>query len=121
MVEDTLGELRKLLEEEREAILRLDGARVLDMAARKHALVARLRDGSGGLQALPPEAARGLRELVAALRHNGILLAHARDVLRDAISAARAEPVALPPVIRPAGFRAPLAGVTARRALSVRG
>ena len=118
MVEDTLGELRKLLEEEREAILRLDGARVLDMAARKHALVARLRDDSG---ALSPEAARALPELVAALRHNGILLAHGRDVLRDAISAARAEPVALPPVIRPAGFRAPLAGVTARRALSVRG
>ncbi len=118
MVEDTLGELRKLLEEEREAILRLDGARVLDMAGRKHAIVARLRDASGGLS---PEAARSLPELVAALRHNGILLAHARDVLRDAIAAARAEPAALSSVTRPAAVRAPLAGVTARRALSVRG
>ncbi len=110
MVEDTIAELQTLLAEEREAILRLDGAAVFDMAQRKRALVTRLRDERGPLS---PQAATSFRALLPALRHNGILLAHGRDVLRDAITAARAE--------RRTAAACVLPTAAPRRCLSVRG
>ena len=110
MVEDTIAELQTLLAEEREAILRLDGAAVFDMAQRKRALVALLRDARGPVS---PQAASSFRALLPALRHNGILLAHGRDVLRDAITAARAE--------RGTASACVLPTAAPRRSLSVRG
>ncbi len=109
MSDDAITRLERLLREEREAIRRLDGARVLDFAREKEALVASLRDGDGSLE--KAHRAR-LRALAPALRHNGILLAHARDILRDALAVARAvqRPVTGGPVPR-----------IAVRLLSVRG
>ncbi len=99
MGDDAIAQLERILCEEREAIRRLDGAQVLDCAQRKEALVNSLRGSSGSLDEL--QRAR-LRALAPALRHNGILLAHARDILRDALQVARAaqKPAAAGPVPR---------------------
>jgi hypothetical protein len=86
---DALTELEQLLREEREAVRKLDGARILEFAQRKEALVDGLRKRSGGV--LSPEDAARLRSLTPMLRHNSVLLAHARDILRDALKAARLE------------------------------
>lgn len=75
-------ELRALLESEREAIRRLDAARVEEIATEKQRLV----DAIATVQPEPLIAA--LRELVHDLRRNAVLLAHARDCLRDVIAAA---------------------------------
>lgn len=83
---DAISELEQLLREEREAIRRLDGASVLTYAERKEAIVKVLQNGD---QKLSKESAARLRALVPALRHNSVLLAHARDVLRDALVATR--------------------------------
>lgn len=101
MSSDAITELEQLLRDEREAIRQLDSARVLSYAERKEALVGALKQGDGTLSA---ENAARLRALAPALRHNSVLLAHARDVLRDALVAVRAEagPV-LPNRPRPAG------------------
>ncbi|MBV9947586.1 MAG: hypothetical protein JOZ69_12100 [Myxococcales bacterium] len=115
MTEDAFRELEELLREEREAIRRLDGARVLVCAERKEALVRAFKAGP-----MSPEGAMRLRALAPALRHNSVLLAHARDVLRDAISATRAgagAPLATP--IKPGA--GPQPGAPAPRLISVRG
>jgi hypothetical protein len=111
MLEGALTELEGLLAEEREAIRKLDGARVIEFATRKQVLVAALTAERG---AMTKATAARLRALTPALRHNGILLAHARDVLRDAIAAARAESVV-------ASHALPPPGGPALRTLSVRG
>jgi hypothetical protein len=85
--DDAITRLERVLREEREAIRLLDGAKVLDLAREKEAIVASLRKADGSFDAA--QKAR-LRALAPALRHNGILLAHARDILRDSIAAARA-------------------------------
>jgi hypothetical protein len=109
MSHEALTELEQLLRDEREAIRRLDGATVLSYAERKEALMAALRR-----DALSAEGASRLRALAPALRHNSVLLAHARDVLRDALVAVQAESApAVKAPSRPAG--AP------PRMLSVRG
>jgi hypothetical protein len=111
MSKDAVTELEQLLRDEREAIRRLDAAQVLSYAERKEALVGTLQVGGG---ALSEETAVRLRALAPALRHNSILLAHARDVLRDALAAARAQlGPTLPMQARPVGV--------APRILSVRG
>jgi hypothetical protein len=101
MSSDAITELEQLLRDEREAIRQLDSARVLSYAERKEALVEALKQGDGTLS---EEGATRLRALAPALRHNSILLAHARDVLRDALVSVRAEaaPV-LPSRPRPTG------------------
>jgi len=109
---DAATELETLLREEREAIRRLDSPAVLSFAQRKEALIHTLRGGGTTLSA---SGAESLRALVPALRHNSVLLAHARDILRDAITASRSE-MASPTT--PHG--APVAGA-APRILSVRG
>lgn len=109
MTDDAVAQLEQLLREEREAIRRLDGARVIAFAERKKQLLCALRDGPGGLDL--PRAAR-LRALVPALRQNGVLLAHARDILRDALVAAGAAPKTKQPGVAPSPVR---------RLLSVRG
>ncbi len=111
MLEEALTELDALLSEERDAIRRLDGNRVLQVAARKQELVGVL---AANRDAFTPDTAGKLRSLTVSLQHNGILLAHARDVLRDAVAAARSEGATL--------IAAPSAPVRSeRRGLSVRG
>src|SRR5258708_11006521 len=112
MTEDAITELEQLLRDEREAIRRLDGARVLSYAERKEALLGALREGGAPLS---EENAAGLQDVVPALRHNSVLLAHARDILRDAIVATRAELGA------PAVSKAQAAPGAAPRIISVRG
>lgn len=89
MTDDAITQLDQLLREEREAIRRLDGERVLSYAERKESIVRSIKEACGGK--LSEEDARRLRALGPALRQNSILLAHARDVLRDALVAAKAE------------------------------
>jgi aspartate aminotransferase-like enzyme len=81
---DALATLEHLLVEERGAIVRLDATQVARIAAEKEALIARLREG---LPALGAEHRARLRALRDGLRQNTILLAHARDCLRDALAA----------------------------------
>ena len=110
MAKDAIAELEQLLREERDAIRQLDGARVLHYAERKESIVAALK-AEGGLSAA--NAVR-LRALAPALRHNSVLLAHARDIMRDALVVARAD----------LGAAAPAQGRSGRigpRLLSVRG
>jgi hypothetical protein len=111
MLEEALTDLEALLSQERDAIVRLEGARVLELAARKQELVGFLASRRG---AFTPRAAARFKALAPAMRHNGILLAHARDVLRDAVAAARANGATLIPVSSP-----PVK--TERHALSVQG
>jgi hypothetical protein len=101
MSSDAITELEQLLRDEREAIRQLDSARVLSYAERKEALVEGLKR-DGGLNSA--ENAARFRALAPALRHNSILLAHARDVLRDALVSVRAEVAqVLPSRPRPVG------------------
>jgi flagellar biosynthesis/type III secretory pathway chaperone len=101
-VERTLTELEQLVGEEREAIRRLDGSRVLELATRKQALVQQLCEHGA---AMSPDHVNTLRTLVSRLRQNGVLLAHARNVLRDAVAVMRREtqPLVLPLPAGPAG------------------
>jgi len=109
MSHEAMTELEQLLRDERECIRRLDGAMVLSYAERKEALMAALRR-----DVLSADGASRLRALAPALRHNSVLLAHARDVLRDALVAVRAETApTVKAASRPAG--------TPPRILSVRG
>ncbi len=84
MTDAALDELERLLREERDAIRALDGAKVLAFAQRKEEIVRSLVGPDA-----PLDAARSqrLRALLPALRHNGVLLAHARDIMRDALAA----------------------------------
>jgi hypothetical protein len=88
MPRDPITELEHLLIEERDAIRKLDSLRVLECASRKESLIEELRGPDGSVA---PEILARLRTLVPALKNNGILLAHARDILRDALSAVRSE------------------------------
>ena len=110
MTDDALTQLERLLVEERKSIRRLDGAGVLAFAEQKAAIMTALVRPDGALSA---DDARRLHALTPALRHNGVLLAHARDVLRDALSAVR-------PELGAAVCSSSLA-VSAPRILSVRG
>jgi len=101
-VERILAELDELVGEEREAIRRLDGSRVLEFATRKQALVAEL---CRHRTTMSPESVKRLQMLVPRLRQNGVLLAHARNVLRDAVAVMRRAcgPLVLPLPASPAG------------------
>ncbi|HEY4014529.1 MAG TPA: hypothetical protein VGM06_14405 [Polyangiaceae bacterium] len=111
MSDDALIELEQLLRDEREAIRRLDGAKVLAFAERKEALMHVIR------KALPLTADQGarLRALTPLLRHNSVLLAHARDILRDALKTAAQLEVSSGAKEQPRAAAAP------PRLLSVRG
>lgn len=102
MTERIFEELDQLLAEEREAIGRLDGGRVLQLGLRKQALVAEL---CRSRDTLPPESVLRLKALIPRLRQNGILLAHARNVLRDAVAVVwrATKPTALPLNASPRG------------------
>ncbi len=78
-----------LLEEERVALRGLDGNRVGAIADEKSALIEQLQQvGLAGRSELSPR----LRDLSAGLRRNAVLLAHARDCLRDVLSVIHGAP-----------------------------
>ena len=81
--EQMFGQFDGLLEEEREAIRLLDGRRVHDIAAEKADLFLEIRECTVGRADLTPH----FRDLASELRRNAVLLAHARDCLRDVLSA----------------------------------
>jgi hypothetical protein len=86
--------LRELIDHERKVIRTRDSAAILQTAEQKEAILASLkRHAEGGHGQAVKD---GLRDLVPALRQNLVLLAHARDCLRDAIESVRGE--ALPPI-----------------------
>lgn len=86
---DTLRSLETLLEEERAAIRRLDASRVEEIAQKKEALVATLASLPVADRARVTEDLRSLR---GTLQRNAILLAHARDLIRDATGPTRRLP-----------------------------
>jgi hypothetical protein len=85
-VEEIASRLERLLDEERAAIRALDGPFLEKAADEKESL-------AGALKASPQEQLREnvpqLKRLSASLRRNAILLAHARDSVRDVLTAAR--------------------------------
>lgn len=84
-VDRTVWELLELLDRERVAIRTMRGETVAALADEKQRLVEQLLTvtTSGN-----PAHVDGVRRASAALRRNGILLASARDILRDALGAA---------------------------------
>ncbi|MFO0592813.1 MAG: hypothetical protein U0441_35040 [Polyangiaceae bacterium] len=81
--------LRDLIEQERQVIRTRDSAAILAMAEQKEAVLASLKKHAEDGQS---QAVReGLKDLAPALRQNLVLLAHARDCLRDAIETLRGE------------------------------
>lgn len=77
---ELISEMERLLAEERDAIVRLDGARVATLAEQKLRLARALEATSA------PErvaAAGRMRKLVRGLKTNGALLAQARGILAE--------------------------------------
>lgn len=105
-----LERLEALLVEEREAIRSLDSERVALAAAEKENLLTIFVGAKADeKKALAPR----LGDLVPKLRHNGVLLAHARDCLRDALAALGQRPfnesLRMAPTVRP-GLRLSVTG-----------
>ena len=107
-----LDRLEQVLEEEREAIRRLDGPKVEALAKEKE-------EGVGALAGLDVSERRKvvqrLQALKGDLRRNGILLDHAKRILADILRAKRAELGFSRP-----GFGAPMPPRPGNR-LSIRG
>jgi flagellar biosynthesis/type III secretory pathway chaperone len=82
-------ELDRVLDEERQAIRRLDGERVNALSDLKVTLVRTLQESSIEHR---PEHAQRLRALAAGLRRNAVLLAHARDCLQDVLAVVHGAP-----------------------------
>jgi len=81
-VEITLTEMEKLLEDERTAIRQIDVDQLDQFADRKLALMQLLtEDGLNGRHDLSER----FGAMVTQLRDNGVLLAHARNCVRDVI------------------------------------
>jgi hypothetical protein len=80
--EELLVSMRAALAREREAIRRLDIEAVTEVAATKEAVLARLREAPATDR---PALVAAIEELKPELRRNLVLLAHARDCLRQAI------------------------------------
>ena len=83
---DLLRELRSVLETERDAIRRLDSARITEASRRKEALVAIV----AGVEPERTPLLHALAEVRGDLKRNLVLLAHARDFVRDAVERTRA-------------------------------
>jgi hypothetical protein len=87
--DEILAEFKIVLADERAAIRKADAKGVLLTAAKKENLAAALVDCGAWTNS---ELLDGLTKLVEELRTNGVLLAHARDILRDAIAALHGAP-----------------------------
>ncbi len=95
--------LRELIDSERKVIRTRDSKAILETAEQKEAILASLRRHA---EAGHGHAVKeGLRELVPALRQNLVLLAHARDCLRDALEVVRGELAAPLSVNQPSPLR----------------
>jgi len=96
MTEDSaLSRLETVVRAEREAIGKLDSAAVLQFTEEKRALLEELT------RELPRGSIERLQALRRDLQHNLILLAHARDLVRDALAAAHVSvPIGLGPLAR---------------------
>ena len=81
-IKQAIDALFVVLEEERAAIRKVDGAAVAKAAATKADLAAKLETAT--IPELTPHA-QSLGQLRAELRRNGILLAHARAALVQAV------------------------------------
>jgi hypothetical protein len=113
-IDGALTRLEALLKEEREAIAALSADRVARLAAEKEVLFSILET------ATEPERrafAPRLHALAPALRHNGVLLAHARDCLRDALATIAGEM----PSVAPPRAASPSVPAPRRTRLSVTG
>ncbi len=84
-----LNQFETLLEEERAALRTLDGTRVDAIDDEKSAFLRNLQSHKlDGRADLTPR----LRRLSSGLRRNAVLLAHARDCLRDVLSVIHGAP-----------------------------
>jgi hypothetical protein len=81
--EELLRSMRAALEEERDGIRRLDSEAVTRANGAKEKILAQMRNAPPSERAALVSA---LRELKGELRRNLVLLAHARDYLRDAVA-----------------------------------
>mgnify|MGYP003328076650 CR=1 FL=1 len=95
--EHVLDRFEQLLDEERSALRQLDSARIDQFAAEKAALMEALQHGLRDRPDLTPR----FRDVAAGLRRNAVLLAHARDCLRDVLATFHdvpgARPISPPP------------------------
>ena len=80
--EELVRTRRAALESEREAIRRLDREGVTQAAATKEQILTRVHDAPASER---PALVAALSDLKIELRQNLLLLAHARDYLREAI------------------------------------
>ena len=80
--EHALDRFEQLLDEERSALRRLDSARIDQFAGEKAELIESLQQSLRDRPDLTPR----FRDLAAGLRRNAVLLAHARDCLRDVLT-----------------------------------
>ncbi len=106
---DALVRLRELVAEERQAIRTIDTDRVVALAEEKERLMLTVRDGATALAA---EERATFRQLAVNLRENGVLLAHARNCLRDVLQLVSASPATY-------GTQGAIAGETRGRRVSV--
>jgi len=82
---DALDQLEVLVRAEREAISALDSERVEQFSVKKEELFAQLFAQSPEHRQVHRSR---LERVIRDLRQNGVLLAHARDILRDGLRAA---------------------------------
>ncbi len=94
--QDALARLEALLAEERAAIRTLDAGRVLELSLEKERLVEALRTPTASRSPAPKPPADRLRRLGDDLRRNAVLLAHARDCIRDVVAGHGAADAPLP-------------------------
>lgn len=88
--DEIVTDIRAVLEEERSAVRRLDAQGVVRTTATKATLFARLQDtAKTGSPEDKQAIARALKTLREDLRYNLILLAHARDTLREVVEITR--------------------------------
>ena len=87
--DEILAEFKVVLADERVAIRKADAKSVLLAATKKEKLATELVDSGAWSRG---DMLAGLSSLVEELRNNGVLLAHARDCLRDAIAALHGAP-----------------------------
>ncbi len=83
-----LEKMEELLEEERMAIRSLRGTRVHGIACEKHELMQKLE---ATRDVRRPEHVRRVKQIVARLRHNSVLLVQAKTILAEAIRLKKAK------------------------------
>jgi len=103
--DEILAEFKVVLADERAAIRAADAKAVLRAATTKEKLAAGLIECGAWTRG---DMLQALSALVDELRNNGVLLAHARDCLRDAIAALHGAPN--PEATRRTGLRLSVTG-----------